>query len=92
MRWEAVPKNDCPSKKEDKELDLFKDGTGKTHLRRLYLEDCLIEAGKRLARNVKHKLDFIWKKTTQLCGTQGELSQLRADSDDADKTSLAFWS
>ena len=37
-------------KKEDKKLDLFTDGTGKTQLRRLYLEDCLIEAGRRLAR------------------------------------------
>ena len=34
-------------KKEDKELDLFTDGTGKTHLRRLYLEDCLIGAGRK---------------------------------------------
>ena len=38
------------SKKEDKELDLFTGGTGKTHLRRFYLEDRLIEAGRRLAR------------------------------------------
>ena len=37
-------------KKEDKELDLFTDDTGKTHLWMLYLEDCLIEAGRRLAR------------------------------------------
>ena len=37
-------------KKEDKELVLFTVGTGKTHLRRLYFEDCLFDAGRRLAR------------------------------------------
>ena len=47
----------------DKELDLLTDSTGKTHLRRLYLEDSLNEAGKRLARQVEDRLDFILKTT-----------------------------
>ena len=45
-------------------IDFFTGGTGKTHLRGLYLEDCLIEAGRGLARQVGDRLDFISKNYT----------------------------